>query len=90
MLESPYTIYKNIMTLQSNISIAQLLLGIVGTLVTVATIVFSSYLSLKVENGVLNERVATLEKKVEKTDEKFDKIMDKLSALEVKIGKVEK
>lgn len=77
------------MSLESNISVAQLIIAVIGTLITVVAIVFSSYVSLKVENGRLEERVSSMERRVDKTDERFEKILDKLTSLEGKIIKVE-
>lgn len=89
MLKSTYNLLKEFMSLESNISLAQLILGIVGTLITVIAIVFSSYLSLKVENGVLTERVSTLEKKVEKnenmTAENYKEIIKVLGEIKLEL-----
>lgn len=89
MLTRTYVNFKNLMSIESNISITQLILSCIGTVVTITVIVFGAYVSLRVENARLQERVTNNEKKIEKGDEKFDRIMDKLSVIEVKIGKVE-
>jgi chaperonin cofactor prefoldin len=73
------------MSLESNISVAQLIIAVVGTLVTVVAIVFSSYVSLKVENGRLEERVGSLEKRVDNTDENYKEIIKALGEIKVEL-----
>jgi hypothetical protein len=71
----------------SPISIAQLILSCIATIVTILVIVISAYISLRVDGERRETRLTAVEKRIDRTDEKFDKIMDKLTELEVKIVK---
>ena len=79
------------MSNSNNISLIQLILTCVGTAITVLVIVISAYISLKVDGATREARILALEKRLEKVDEKtnekFDRILDKLTELEVKIGR---
>jgi hypothetical protein len=86
MLSDLYKLLKNAMSLQSNISISQLVLSCIGTVVTILVITVGAYINLKVAGAERETRLTALEKRIDKTDDKFDKIMDKLTELEVKIG----
>jgi hypothetical protein len=77
------------MSTNNNISLIQLILSCVGTILTVLIIVVGSYISLRVEGAQGETRITALEKRIDKTDEKFDRIMDKLTELEVKISKTQ-
>jgi hypothetical protein len=72
-----------------NVSFVQLILSCVGTVTAVLVIVVGSYISLRVDGAQRETRLNALEKRVDKTDEKFDRIMEKLTELEVKLGKKE-
>jgi cell division protein FtsL len=77
------------MSTNNNISLVQLILSCVGTILSVSIIVIGSYISLKVDGAQRETRITALEKRIDKTDEKFDRIMDKLTELEVKISKAQ-
>jgi uncharacterized membrane protein YhiD involved in acid resistance len=74
-------------TSTTNISVAQFVLSCVGTVITILVMVVGAYISLRVDGERRETRINMLEKRVDRTDEKFDKIMEKLTELEVKISK---
>jgi hypothetical protein len=87
MLELTHKLIIKFMSLNTNISITQLILSCIGTILTILVITIGAYINLRVAGAERETRLTALEKRIDKTDDKFDKIMDKLTELEVKISK---
>lgn len=86
------------MAAEVTISLIQLILSCIITVVTVAAMVVGSYVVIKVDTARMEERVNTVEHKQadadkrseraeERNSEKLDRIMDKLTELEVNMNK---
>lgn len=61
MLESTYINLRNLMTLQSNISISQLILAVISTISTVLVIVIGAYINLRVAEAERETRLGIAE-----------------------------
>lgn len=61
MLESTYINFRNLMTLQSNISISQLILAVISTVATVLVIVIGAYINLRVAEAERETRLGIAE-----------------------------